>query len=965
MDTEKIKILMVDDHEENLLALSAVLTDPLYDLITVHSGREALRHLLTTHVAVILLDVQMPGMDGFETAKLIRERKQSEDTPIIFLTAYEKSSVQVFKGYSVGAVDYMFKPLVPEIIKAKVAVFADMYKKSQAIKRHAEILATMNDKLKVVIEERRKAEDEVRFLNVELEKLNLSLEQTVHNRTKDLESEIQEHQKTETALRESQNKYRNLVENINEVIFSIDPSGVITYISPVVERITGLTPDELIGRPFTTFLCKEDIPTMSEAFLQVLSGNLQICEYRIIKQNKSLWISISSSPILKEGNIVGIQGVITDITERKCAEEALRLDSAMMMNMAEGVFLIRASDSVILYTNPKFVEMFGYGQDELIGKHVSVVNSPNDESPEERAKKIAEALTINGVWNGDVYNIRKDGKTFWCYATVSTFEHTEYGKVWVSVHKDITERKQAEEALKESEEQFRITFNQAAVGVSIVSLNNQWLQVNKKLCSILGYSEAELLQMKFKDVSSPDDLESDSESVRRLLTGEINSLMLEKRYIHKNGSEIWVHLAISLVHDAFKTPKYFITITEDITERRKNEQELIIAKERAEQSDKLKDAFIANISHEIRTPLNVILGFTGIVEETFSDQITPREQIYFNSIENGAQRLMRTVDLILNVSRVQIGDYKLNISRFNLSNAIEKLVDQMRYEAEKKLVTLEYDNEYGFALVIADEYCITEAVSNLINNAIKFTQRGSITIRLYQNASYEPCLDISDTGIGISDEYLPHLFEPYSQEDFGYTRRYEGIGLGLALVKRYFDLHEIPISVRSKKNAGTTFTLNFRTRVISTDDTLPSPPPQMEEKSDDTGVKSVRQKRIKVLAVEDDEQTIGYYKVILRDRYDVFIVDNAEEAWDIIRSQSPDIIMMDISIQGKKNGLDLTREIRASKEFATLPIIAVTAHAFPRDRVNSIEAGCNEYIVKPMSRTKLYQTIEQLLSERE
>jgi signal transduction histidine kinase len=251
---------------------------------------------------------------------------------------------------------------------------------------------------------------------------------------------------------------------------------------------------------------------------------------------------------------------------------------------------------------------------------------------------------------------------------------------------------------------------------------------------------------------------------------------------------------------------FFLAFHQDISERKQAEQDLIAAKEQAERANKLKDAFIANVSHEIRTPLNIILGYTDIIEDTFARVSTKDELRYFGAVREGSNRLMRTVDLILNTSRAVTGDITLLPTEIDLPALIGKTVRDFAHRAEEKSITLNASNLVGNITALLDENIFWQVLVNLLDNAIKYTKEGGITVELYREGE-EVYLDVRDTGIGMEEEFLERLFDPYTQEQVGYTRGYEGIGLGLALTKHYLCLHQIPISVRSIKGEGTTFTL--------------------------------------------------------------------------------------------------------------------------------------------------------------
>ena len=251
-------------------------------------------------------------------------------------------------------------------------------------------------------------------------------------------------------------------------------------------------------------------------------------------------------------------------------------------------------------------------------------------------------------------------------------------------------------------------------------------------------------------------------------------------------------------------------LTIEITERKHTEIELIKAKEDAEHANQLKSEFLAQISHEIRSPINIAFSYLGLIKEELKDKINPLIDSSIIAIDNANSRVIRTIDLILNVSEVQLGIYKPVMNKLDLrKDILEDLVIQYKNNAEKKLLKLNFictiDNDY----IYGDRYSITQIFANLIDNAIKYTEKGKVIVNLFRDDENRIVVQISDSGIGISEEYLPHLFEEFSQEEQGYTRKFEGNGLGLALVKKYCDLNNAAISVESKKGIGTEFKVVF------------------------------------------------------------------------------------------------------------------------------------------------------------
>ena len=243
------------------------------------------------------------------------------------------------------------------------------------------------------------------------------------------------------------------------------------------------------------------------------------------------------------------------------------------------------------------------------------------------------------------------------------------------------------------------------------------------------------------------------------------------------------------------------------------EKELIEAKKAAEAADKTKSEFLAQISHEIRTPLNNITSFNTLIKEELEDQINDDVKECFDVIDRASKRLIRTIGLILNLSELHTDSYKLQKSNFDIySDLLERIYLENRFVAKQRKIDFKLINNAASTLIYADKYSLDQIFNNLVDNAFKYTDEGKIEIEIKNNENNQIIIKVSDSGIGISEEYLPNIFNPFSQEDAGYTRKYDGNGIGLTLVKEYCDLNEIQIDVSSKKNFGSTFTLTLKSK---------------------------------------------------------------------------------------------------------------------------------------------------------
>ena len=278
----------------------------------------------------------------------------------------------------------------------------------------------------------------------------------------------------------------------------------------------------------------------------------------------------------------------------------------------------------------------------------------------------------------------------------------------------------------------------------------------------------------------------------------------------RDGAAIDVSVTLSPIRDAGGVVTGVAAIARDISERKRAEEELKRARDAALEATRLKSAFLANMSHEIRTPINIILGYSDLIGDYLTERGDDSQAEYLEAIGRASRRLLRTINGILDYSRLESGDFGLNRAHLALAAMVARQVEEARAAAAEKGLALALEIEEPGAAARADEYCLAQALRQLIDNAIKFTERGGVRVRLYRVAEDGGArIAVADTGVGIDDDYLPRLLEPFSQEDSGYTRRFEGAGLGLALARRYLELNDARLTVASRKGEGSTFTIHF------------------------------------------------------------------------------------------------------------------------------------------------------------
>lgn len=458
--------------------------------------------------------------------------------------------------------------------------------------------------------------------------------------------------------------------------------------------------------------------------------------------------------------------------------------------------VVRTIDGVFMRVNQAFCDMVGYSPSELIGKHYRLITHPEDI---EKELEVAEIL-INGeapYTQLEKRYIRKDGGIIYTLLQVSIQKDQSGIPIHFTAHiTDITERKFIERERVDIEKIYRTIFENANDAIFIEDENENIIDANAHAAELTGYSKDELLKMRTVDLQPKEYEKYEMRHDDRFDT----------RIVHKDGKTLDVELTVSEIKQGDKV--LLISIVRDMTEKKRAALEMKDAKEKAEESDRVKSHFLAQMSHEIRTPINAIIGYSQLIKEDLEDKVDEETKSNFEIIESASQRLMRTIDLILRMSEIQTGNYKFIPKEVDLNSQLENLYKQFKITADNKQLGFDFISNTKDAKVTGDEFSIIQIFSNLIGNALKYTIEGSVKVEVNKNGK-GVYVKVSDTGIGISKEYIPHVFQVFSQEEQGYTRKFEGNGLGLALVKKYCEMNNAEVEVESEKHKGSVFTVYF------------------------------------------------------------------------------------------------------------------------------------------------------------
>ncbi|WP_342304846.1 PAS domain S-box protein [Methanolobus sp. ZRKC5] len=616
---------------------------------------------------------------------------------------------------------------------------------------------------------------------------------------------ITEQKKTEKALKDSEEKQSAMIANISDVIAIVDKDGINKYKSPNIEKWFGWLPEEVVGVSTWENIHPDDLDHTQEVFATVISRPYTTVNtesrYRC-KDGSYKWIEFTAINLLHEPIINGILLNYHDITERKEVEEKLRESEALLNEVGRigkiGGWELDLITGEATWT-PETARIHELDNDAAIGVENGLSFFPLE------SREIIENAINNAIEKGEPYDhelefITAKGNHKWV-RTSGRPKITDGKLVKVTgVLQDITERKKAEDELKFREEKYRSLFEQASDSIIIHDFDGKIVDVNKTVCEMFGYTEEELKQKSILELIVSDEREEMIEKVIELrLKG---SLRNETRMLRSDGDIFYIDVSASVVH----TQKNLIqAVGRDISDRIKAEAAMLNAKIEAETASRTKSEFIANISHELRTPLNSIIGFSDIMLDGIAGELVPQQEGFMHHISNSGHHLLTLINDILDVSKIEAGKMNLRFDMVDVKTIIDEIVTMTQTLTSEKKITVGIELPENMPKILADKSKLKQILYNLIGNAIKFTDNcGKIIIRTEVDDGIIR-ISVIDTGIGISRNDLKKLFKPFIQIDSSISRKYEGTGLGLALVKELVELHSGKIWVESELGNGSTF----------------------------------------------------------------------------------------------------------------------------------------------------------------
>jgi PAS domain S-box-containing protein len=598
------------------------------------------------------------------------------------------------------------------------------------------------------------------------------------------------------SLSPSEEKFRALAENSPDIIGRFDRELKHIYVNPPALRLYGKPPDAIIGKTIEETGVAEPYCSLWKERLQkvfAIGQPMQVEDYFPSANGMEFFQSHCVPEFAVDGTVANVLIVSRNLTERKQAEEALQESEGRFRSMYEhaavGIEQV-AVDGRLLMVNAALCHMLGYSEGELRSKTYEEITHAEDRN--------REAPLLDAMRRGerDFYEIEKrclhrDGSPVWVNVTSSPVKDAA-GKLLyrISIIQDITERKRVEEALRESEERFRSMYGKAAVGIQQLTNDGRLLMVNAALCRMLGYSKSELLGRTVMELTHPDDLARDAALLEPVLRGESDLFEAEKRYLHRDGSPVWVHVTSSVVKDASGRPLYRIAIVQDVSERKRAEQALL-------RSEKLATVgrMAATIAHEINNPLAAVMNALFIAKGLKGLPESARQ--YLDMAEAELKR-------IAHITRQSLGFYReSNAPALTSVNAVlESAVDLLKSKIKAKHAVIEkqWDEDVEVTAVAGE---LRQVFSNLLANSLEaIDEKGTIKLRVSTGAAFKNAgrwvrITVADDGRGISASLLPHIFEPFFT-----TKGTIGTGLGLWVSKEIIDKHGGAIRVRSSSNGA-------------------------------------------------------------------------------------------------------------------------------------------------------------------
>jgi PAS domain S-box-containing protein len=772
--------------------------------------------------------------------------------------------------------------------------------------------------------------------------------------------DITAQRQSEDALKESQDRYRTLVESADDIIYTADNTGHFLYANPVALRITGYSEKEILGMRYLE-LIQPDFRANAEIFYKSqVRTRTESTYYEFpiaTKGGAEVWLGQQVQLLWKNDHIAGVQAVARDLTARRNAEEALRSSEQRLQTVVNTV-----SEGITFSDEKGHFEIFNNAMERITGYSYAEANTgdfsqllyPNPADRQRALDGLKDLLEKKEMREVESTICSKSGEQ----RTVLISSRLIYlggKKMFLSAYRDVTLRKMAQKALEESESRFRELYDDAPVGYHELDSQGRIIRVNRKELEMLGYSLKEMIG-EYVWKFAADSITSQKTVKAKLAGTQVPSGSYERIYMRKNGTKFPVLVDEHINKNENGEVTSIRTTIQDITRRREAEEALNVAKEAAEAANRAKSQFLAVMSHEIRTPMNGVIGMTDLLLTT---ELSREQHDFVETVRSSGEALLAIINDILDFSKIESGKIELEQHPFEVRECIEDVFELLAPKAlEKSLDLLYWVDPRVPSIVVGDKLRLRQILFNLVGNAIKFTSQGeiyaSVTLGWKVGTDCQLEFFVRDTGIGIPRDRIDRLFKAFSQVDSSTTRKYGGTGLGLAISTRLVDLMQGRMWVESEEGKGATFF--FTIKVAEPAESLALPTVVVRGK-----IPELQNKR--VLIVDDNPTNLQllrlqteYWGMLPRTTH------SPHEALEWIRKGDPfDCVILDM-LMPVMNGIQLAVEISAMRPAKTLPLLLLSSSGSLDEDQKKHRELFFAAVPKPVKHDQLFNYILSALS---
>ena len=749
------------------------------------------------------------------------------------------------------------------------------------------------------------------------------------------------------------------LRSINECVSITDIQDKIIFVNESFRKTYGYTDEELIGKNMLIVRSPNNpLEVVREILPATLRGGWDGEILNRKKDGSEFPIALSTTIIRgKADEPIALIGVARDITERRSIEKAIREYAEQYRTIVSSTmfgFLIVDEMGKILEVNDTYCNLSGYAREELL--NISISDLEVLDEPEVIAKRILHVIET-GTEQFESKHRAKYGRTFDVEVSLG---YLSSQRQFISFIRDITDRKRAEEEIIAQKNRFEQLFENSPIAIALLDNQDKIIDINESFTILFGYFLDEIKGLELNNVIVPSELLPEAKSYSDQ-TWRGNHISKESYRRRKDGSIVFVKIVgIPVLVNDLAVGIYGMYI--DLTQRKEAEEKMKLAKEKAEEMNKVKSSFFANMSHELRTPFVGIIGFAEIIKEITTDSEIANMA---SCIMDSSKRMTNTLNNILDLSKLELGNLELYYEPVDVEELIDAVYNSFLDDAAKKGIAVE-KTVTGFTTPIySDRSLMRNILTELVSNAVKYTLHGKIGIHAAKNISdgHETLvIRVTDTGIGIAKETQEIIWNEFRQASEGLNRSFEGTGLGLTLCKKYVELLNGKIYVESEVGAGSTFIAEIPvTSVLQ----------ELDEKlavshADETislaNVGASANK--KILYIDDDSLSLTVVERYLSNEYSVECVSGAPQFLEKLNEAAFDCILMDINIGREISGIDLINEVKEIGKYSKTPVVAVTAYALKSDEELILSKGFSHYISKPFNKKDILNLLRKIFAEK-